>query len=55
MECSFVNKSFNVKNMIIGGIPAKVLKSCEPWIKECKEDVELCELIKRKMGLEYLV
>ena len=52
--CSFVNKSFDRPNMLIGGVHAKVLKSCEPWTEECREDVELCEKIRRKMGLEYL-
>lgn len=52
--CSFVNKSFDLPKMLIGGVPAKVLKSCEPWTEECKEDVELCERLRIKMGLEYL-
>lgn len=52
--CSFVNKSFDTKNMLIGGVPAKVLKACEPWTQECREDVELCERLRKNMGLEYL-
>lgn len=41
--------------MLIGGVPAKTLKACEPWTEECKEDVELCENLRIKMGLEYLI
>lgn len=35
-------------------MPAKVLKDCEPWTIECQEDVETCEKLRLKMGLEYL-
>lgn len=52
--CSFVNKCFEAENKLIGGVPAKVLKDCEPWTIECQEDVETCEKLRLKMGLEYL-
>ena len=52
--CSFVNKCFEAENKLMGGVPAKVLKDCEPWTIECQEDVETCVKLRLKMGLEYL-
>lgn len=50
--CSFVNKIFDIPNQLIGGVPAKVIKSCPPWSEECKSDVILCEQLKEQMGIE---
>ena len=49
--CSFVNKSFTTPHMLIGGVPAKELKACQPWTDECRANVEECERLKKVMGL----
>ena len=42
---------------LMGGVPARFLKTARPWTEEqpYKDEVERCERLKRKMGLENLL
>lgn len=48
---SFVNKDCLEENMLIGGVPAKIIKKTTPWTNECREDVEEYERLRLEMGL----
>lgn len=50
---SFINKTFKRDCVLIGGVPAKILKNCSSWVDEepYRTEWEQCEKLRASMGL----